>query len=73
MERLTESQVNERIQDIANEDFLMSLVFIARAYGWEGDYIEVESFVRWIFDRTEFACPDLKIFETDEFNKTIIP
>jgi len=36
----------------SNPDVLIAdLVELARHYGWHGDFIEVEEFVRWSIDR----------------------
>jgi hypothetical protein len=73
MEKLTESQVFEKVDDLATEEFLSSLVTIARLYGWEGDYIEVRSFLSWIYRAVEAIEPDLEPYEMDEFDNIIIP
>lgn len=73
MERLTDKQVDERVKDLATEDFLATLTHIAKLFGWESDYIEVCGFVEWIYGKTEHVCPTLEPYEIDDFDNTIIP
>ena len=42
-----------------DKDFLDRLVVLAKKYGWEGDYVEIDRFVRWVHEESDVECPDL--------------
>jgi hypothetical protein len=43
----------------ADPKSLENLVAWAKAYGWNGDYGEVQLFVIWVFENAKVDCPDL--------------
>jgi len=43
-------------------EFLDQLVFYARWWGWNGDYVEVVSFVRGLYREAGLEPPDLEPF-----------
>ncbi len=44
-------------------EFLAELAERARRYGWSGDYIEVDHFVRAVYAQAELEPPDLTPYE----------
>ncbi len=48
----------------SNPDVLIAdLIELARTYGWNGDYVEVEAFVRWSIDEIGEKYDNEKYFE----------
>ena len=43
-----------------SKEFLDELVHRAKAYGWSGDYVEIDYFVQSLFDQAGLECPDLE-------------
>jgi hypothetical protein len=47
--------------------FLTTLTEAAKMFGWDGDYIEVESFVKYCFDLAGLPRPDLTPYDIEGF------
>jgi len=44
---------------LSEAEFLTELAMRAKAYGWRGDYNEIDAFVRHQFDLAGYPVPDL--------------
>jgi len=47
----------EKLKQTLTDEFLNNLIFIARCYGWGGDYIEIRDFVDWCHDKANKPKP----------------
>ncbi|MDD5510622.1 MAG: hypothetical protein PHI12_07430 [Dehalococcoidales bacterium] len=48
------------------DEFLSTLVELAKTVGWLLDYVEVEAFVRNAFDFADKKLPDMTPYEDDD-------
>ncbi len=49
-----------------NAEFLEELRERVRCYGWQGDYIELEAFVRDLYDEAGAECPDMTPYGAED-------
>ena len=46
------------------DEFISKLIYLAKSYGWSGDYAEVCSFVRWVIEE---SCEDPLQYDLEPF------
>jgi len=63
---LTESERESKIIELCDKDFLDKLTEVAKLYGWAGDYVEIDSFIRYLCLYTDTPIPDLEPYEYRE-------
>jgi len=63
---MTYTEAHTKTRELLDEGFLNKLVELARLYGWSGDYIEIDYFIRELYGYTELPLPDLTPYELDE-------
>jgi hypothetical protein len=56
---------DEAYAEAPSPEFLAELAERARRFGWSGDYVEVERFVRHLFAEAEIEPPDLEPYSGD--------
>lgn len=59
----------DRIQDLRprmTDEFLATLVELARVTGWENDHVEVHAFVSGAFELVDKTPPNLEPYEDEE-------
>lgn len=47
-------------------EFLDTLTELAKVYGWEGDYIEIHSFLEWAHKQYCIKPPDLECYHPED-------
>lgn len=59
------------LKKIINEDFLNTLIEVAKQYGWKGgDYSEIEDFVEWCFEKSGKENKEsLRPYEYEDFEQ----
>ena len=55
----------ERLHASLGDGFLNQLVEVAKLYGWDGDYTEIEQFIRDLYEGINKPCPDLEPYEIE--------
>lgn len=48
------------------EVLIADLIELARIYGWQGDYLEVEEFVKWVIDQLDRDSSDYELEPYDD-------
>ena len=68
--------MDKNMEQHLTPEFLESLKFLAKTYGWSGDYIEVGNFVQWAYEQAgkSITIDELSPFEDDETetNKRVV-
>jgi hypothetical protein len=54
------------MNELPRKEFLDELVEWARRYGWCGDYVEVDNFVRALYRLAQLEPPDLEPYANDD-------
>jgi hypothetical protein len=63
MKALSAEEVIEKMNRLLDDTFLEKLAEVARLYGWEGDYVEIQEFVRSLYFLQKKKIPDLTPYE----------
>lgn len=48
---MTEEENKKEQWFMINEKFLTTLLYMAKSYGWTGDYVEIADFVKYCYHR----------------------
>ena len=62
---MKESERISQLTELLSDEFLHNLVEVAKLYGWDGDYTEIENFITDLFDRLNKPYPDLEPYEIE--------
>ena len=60
---ITEKEKQNKIALLCDDCFLSKLTEVAKLYGWDGDYVEVVEFVRYLHISLNKEIPNLDEYE----------
>lgn len=66
MKLLYQNEIDDKIRELCDDEFLSKLCEVARLYGWLGDYIEIAYFVQGLHSEVGKDCPNIEPYETRE-------
>jgi hypothetical protein len=62
---MTYSEAENRIIELLDKEFLARLLEISKLYGWNGDYVEIGSFIRELHESFGIDNADITPYDLD--------